>query len=161
MKKIIAKFPVIILGFAVVIMALMACARPAYATSHYSEAVITGNGRWYDRNGLEIRDYPSADELNYPVVFATTDEINAKGFKFKKNTMYVEVCTGVVKNKKGDGYVVGHKDWYISYKYKGHQKKGKKVISFFPLDNNADHEALCRYDFIKKKDDWKLIYISS
>ena len=147
MKKIIAKFPVIILVFIVIVMALVACARPAYAVT-----------RWYGANGMEIKTYPSDKGPKYPVVYATTDEINAKGFKFKKDTMYIEVCTGVVKNKKGDGYVVGHKNWYISYKYKGHPKKGKKVISLFPLDNNPDHEALARYDFVKKKGEWKIIY---
>ena len=124
MKKIIAKFPVIILVFAVVIMALMACARPAFAVTKVDK---------------------------HPVVFATTDELNSNKFKFKKDTLYIEVCTGIVKNKAGDGYVKGHKDWYISYRYKNHPKKGKKVISYFPLDNNADHEALARYDFVKTK----------
>lgn len=131
MDKVTKRFVTVVLVFFVTILSLMACARPAHA-------VLKVDG--------------------YPVVFATTDEINSKKFKFEDNMTYIEVCTGVVANKKGDGHVVGHKDLYVSYRYKNHPKKGTKVVSLFPLDNNPDHEALCRYDYIKKKGEWKLIH---
>ena len=133
MKKIVKKFPAIAMAFAIAIMAMLACSRPAYAAHKVSK---------------------------HPVVFVSTNEI-LNGYKFKKNILYIEVCKGIVKNKKGDGYVKGHKDLYISYRYKNHPKKGTTVTSYFPLDRNPDHEALSRYDFIKtKKGKWKLIHTS-
>ena len=134
MDKATKRFVTVVLVFFVTILSLMACARPAYAATKVDK---------------------------HPVVFATTDELGSGKFKFKANTIYIEVCKGVVENKKGDGYVKGHKDWYISYRYKGHPKKGTVVTSYFPLDRNAEHEALARYDFVKtKKGKWKMIYTS-
>jgi len=132
-NRLVKNFPAVVMAAIIIVMTVMACASPAHA-------VLKVDG--------------------YPVVFATTDEINSKKFKFKDNLTYIEVCTGVVDNKKGDGHVVGHKDFYISYRYKNHPKKGKKVVSLFPLDNNPDREALCRYDYIKKKGEWKMIHTS-
>lgn len=132
MKKIIAKFPVVILAFAMVIMALVACASPAHAATKVPK---------------------------HPVVFVTTNEI-LNGYKFKKNLVYIEVCKGIVKNKAGDGYVKGHKDLYISYRYKGHPKKGTVVTSYFPLARNH-FEVTARYDFVKtKKKGLRMIYAS-
>lgn len=129
MKNAIKKFPIIVLAFAMAIMTMVACARPAYAAYKVPK---------------------------HPVVFVTTNEI-LNGFKFKKNIMYIEVCKGVVANKAGDGYVKGHKDLYISYRYKGHPKKGKTVVSYFPMSRNH-FEANARYDFVMKKGKWKMIF---
>ena len=116
----VKKFPVVILAFAMIIMVLLACARPAYATEKYKPKV-------------------------YPI--ATEKILNPK-FEFNKNLTYVEVCSGVVADKHGNGHVIGNKDLYISYKYKNHPPKGTKVYSLFQLDSNWDHEALNRKDFV-------------
>lgn len=133
MKNAIKKFPIIVLAFAMVLTAMLACARPAHAAYKVPK---------------------------HPAVFVTTNEI-LNGYKFKKNIMYIEVCKGVVANKAGDGYVKGHKDLYISYRYKGHPKKGKTVTSYFPMSRNH-FEANARYDFIKtKKGKWKMIFAAA
>ena len=132
-NRMIKNFPAVVMAAIIFVLAVMACARPAYAVTKVND---------------------------HPVVVVTTYEI-ADGFKFKPNVIYIERSVGVVTHNKGDGHVVGHKDWYISYRYKNHPKKGKKVISYFPLDNNADHEALSRYDFVKtKKGKLKMIHTS-
>ena len=96
----------------------------------------------------------------HPVYLVNTTEIGK--CKIKKNAIYIEWSDGVVDSSNGDGHVKGHNDWYIYYgncRYKGKRlKKGTRVISYWPLDN--DQWELARYDFIMVKNKPVKVYSS-
>ena len=66
----------------------------------------------------------------------------------KKHIMYIEVCKGIVTNKKKDGKLSGGE--YISYKSVKGCHKGDKITTYCVYNpfTNYDDDIIERWDFV-------------